>query len=178
MDEKIRRNKKGICGPEISFTGTTPLNTKKQEFLSNIKNRNEFIKILSEKLVDAGCTVCNTMCDINVIIAKEAVRMSAKKLTVVVGEEATLLILMCFYAKIESYGLYLKSYKKVKSTKSSRLWNITETQALVGANKSKLLLFVNAFGGCQSTSHIFGVGEAVMYNKLDDKHFVGMLLWY
>lgn len=177
MDEKILRNKKGVCGPEISFTGATPLKTKKQEFLSNAKNRNEFIKILSEKLIDAGCTVSNTMGDANIFIAQQASRISEEKITVVVGEETTLLVLMCFYATDENCGLYLRSCEKVKSTKSTRLWNITETRNLIGGNKSELLLFVHAFGGCQSTSHIFGVGEAVIYNKLDDKHFAGKILY-
>lgn len=177
MDEKNRRNKKGVCGSEISFTDATPLKIKKQEFLSNSKNRNEFINILSEKLGEAGCTVFKTMGDANILIAKKAACISIEKMTVVVGEEATLLVLMCLYAKDENRGLYLRSCKKVKSTKTTRMWNITDIQTSLGANKSKLLLFVNAFGGCQSTSHIFGVGEAVMYNKLDNKHFAGKNLY-
>lgn len=171
MDEKNRRNKN--FGSEISFTGATPLNTKKQEFLSNTKNRNDFIDILSEKLAETGLSVAKTTGDANILIAKRAVSMSAEKMVVVVGEEANLLVLMCFYANEENCGLYLKSCKKVKSTKSSRMWNITETKTSLGAKKSELLLFVNAFGGCQSTSHIFGVGEAILFNKLDDKVFAG-----
>ncbi len=171
MDEKHRRNKN--FGSEISFNGATPLKTKKQEFLSNPKNRNEFINILGKKLEETGVAVANTMGDANISIAERAISLSAEKLTVVVGEEATLLVLMCFYAKQENRRLYLKSCKKVKSTKTSRLWNITETKTLLGPIKSELLLFVNAFGGCQSTSHIFGVGETVLFNKLDDKVFAG-----
>lgn len=174
MDDKNRRNKN--FGSEISFIGATPLKTKKQEFLSNSKNRNKFVDMLSEKLVETGLTVAKTTDDANILIAEKSVSISAEKMTVVVGEEATLLVLMCFYAKDENHGLYLRSCKKVKSTKTSRLWDITETKIWLGTEKSELLLFVNAFGGCQSTSHIFGVGEANLFNKLDDKVFAGKSL--
>ncbi len=177
MDEKILRNKKGVCGPEISFTGATPLKAKKQEFLSNVKNRNEFIKILSAKLVEVGCTVSTTTSDVNIFIAQQAARISDEQMTVVVGEDTTLLVLLCFYTKDENCGLFLRNWKKVKSTKCARLWNITETRNLIGGNKIGLLLFVHAFGGCQSTSHIFGIGEAVIFNKLDNNHFAGKILY-
>lgn len=178
LDEKFLRNKKGICGAEVSFTDDTPLKTKKQEFLNNDKNRNGFIKMLSEKLVKAGCTAYGTIGDVYVLIAQTAALMSHKKMVVVIGEEANLLPLMCFYVRANNCGLYLRCFKKHKSAHSTRLWNITETQKLMGIDKSKYLLFVHAFGGCQSTSHIFGVSEGILYNKLDDKHFVGMNLLY
>lgn len=178
LDEKFLRNKKGIFGAEVSFTDDTPLKTKKQEFLNNNKNRNGFVKMLSEKLVKAGCTAYGTIGDVYVLIAQTADCISRKKMVVVIGEEANLLPLMCFYVRANNCGLYLRCSKKHKSTHSTRLWNITETQNLIGIDKSKYLLFVRAFGGCQSTSHIFGVGEGILYSKLDDKHFAGMNLIY
>lgn len=174
LDEKFLRNKKGICGAEISFTDATPLKCNKREFLNNDKNKNEFVKILSQKLVDAGCTTHCTFDDLNLLIARTAALMSRKKVVVVIGEEANLLPLMCFYVEADNCGLFLKCFKKQKTTKSTRLWNITETKNLMGVDKAKYLLFVQAFGGCQSTSHIFGVGEGILYSKLDDKHFAGM----
>lgn len=174
MDERNRRNRN--FGSEISFTGTTPLNTKKQDFLSNTKNRNEFINVLSERLLATGCTVSKTTADANIVIAKRAASVSTEKMVVVVGEEANLLVLLLFYARDDNRGLYLKNCKKGKSTNTTRLWNITETKALIGVTKTELLLFINAFGGCQSTSHIFGVGEAVMFNKLDEKDFASEIL--
>lgn len=132
--------------------------------------------MLSEKLANAGCTAYGTVGDANIFIAQTAACMSRKKMVIVIGEEANLLPLMCFHVKANNCGLYLRCFKKHKSTKSSRLWNITKTQTLMGTDKSKYLLFVHAFGGCQSTSHIFGVGEGLLYNKLDDKDFVGMAI--
>lgn len=79
LDEKLLRNKKGICGAEVSFTDDTPLKTKKQEFLNNDKNRNEFVKVLSEKLVKAGCTTYGTIVDVYVVIAQTAACLSRKK---------------------------------------------------------------------------------------------------
>lgn len=171
MDEKSRRNKNS--GSEISFTGTTPLRIKKQVFLSNVKNRNEFVNMLSRKLGETGFTVSKATRDVNVVIAQRVAVMSTEKMTVAIGEEAALLALMCFYAKNKNHGLYLRCSKKVKSTKTTRLWNITETKRLIGDKKCELLLFVNAFGGCQSTSHIFGVGETFLLNKLEDQAFTG-----
>lgn len=171
-DEKASRNKKGICGSEISFSGATHLNVKKQEFLNNVNNRNNFIRCLSTKLAKAGCTVIRTYGDENIEISSTAARMSREKDVVVVGEEGSLVVLLCYYAETEHHGIYLRGYRKTKISKS-RLWNITETKRSLGISTSKHLLFANAFGGCQSVSHIFGVGEGILFSKLNEKHFSG-----
>lgn len=154
----------------MSFTGTTPLKYKKEVFLSNVKNKEKFIKILTEKLQHAGCIVMNTAGDANVLIAQIAADMSDNKTVVVIGEETNLLILLCYYAKEDNCGLYLRSGEKSKTTKATRLWNITETQKLLGKNNSKYLFFVHAFG-----RGIFGVGEGALYTKLKDHCFSGII---
>lgn len=175
MDEKNLRNKKGICGVEVSFTGTTPLKSKKQQFLNNPKNKNSFVKFLSERLERAGFNSIYATGDGNALIARTAVDSSQQNSTIVIGSETNLLILLCFYANDDTCGLYLRSDKKIKATKSTRLWNILQTKNMLGSLKSTYLLFVHAFGGCQTTSRIFGVGEGVLYSKLNDKQFSGSL---
>lgn len=172
-DDKFLRRKNGLCGSEISFNGATILKTKKQEFLSNVKNKNNFVQILSQKLAEDGCTVLKSFYDHNIEIATTAARMSCENMTVVVGEEGTLLILLCYYTNASNCGLYFRGHKKHKSTKTTRVWNITKTRSLLGDDAAKHLLFASAFGGCESTSHIFGIGEGAIYLKLNNDHFSG-----
>ena len=48
---------KGVVGVEVTFDEATILNTNKELFLSNNKNKQKFIKLLGKHLQQEGCKV-------------------------------------------------------------------------------------------------------------------------
>lgn len=95
-------------------------------------------------------------------IVKAAVKASEHQPTTLIGEDTDLLILLLYYAGRNNRGLYFRS-DKLKSTK---VYNIIEMKQVLGSDLCSQLLFIHAFTGCDTTSHIFGVGKHTAFHKL------------
>lgn len=59
-------------------------------------------------------------------------------------------------------GLYFRSDK----SKATKVYNITEMKLVLGSDLCSQLLFIHAFTGCDTTSHIFSVGKQTAFQKL------------
>ncbi|KAA0194715.1 hypothetical protein HAZT_HAZT007781 [Hyalella azteca] len=134
-----------LCNqPSALFT------TKKEQFLTNASNKQEFVNMLSQKLVSAGCHVLQAEGDADVLIAKTAVEYANECSNTVIGEDTDLITLLIFSTNPDSEALYLQSDKK--KGKKFRVWDIHWFQRSVGPEVCTLLPFVHAIAGCDTTS--------------------------
>ena len=59
-----------------------------------------------------------------------------------------------------------------KKGKKFRVWDIHWFQSSLGIELCSLLAFAHAIGGCDTTSHLFGIGKGVPLRKLkNDQNF-------
>ncbi|KAA0201837.1 hypothetical protein HAZT_HAZT011856 [Hyalella azteca] len=142
------RRSRGAAGVKVNFNHDTPFTTKKEQFLTNASNKREFVNMLSQKLVSAGCHVLQAEGDADVLIAKTAVECANECSTTVIREDTDLLILLIFITNPESEALYLQSDKK--KGKKFRVWDIHWFQRSVGPEMCTLLPFVHAIAGRSS----------------------------
>jgi len=91
--------------------------------------------------------------------SSRAVARAAESPTTVVGEDTDLLVLLICHPDQESHTLYMQSDKK--KGKKFRVWDIHWFQRSLGTEMSSLLSFAHAIGGCDTTSHLFGIGKGV-----------------
>ena len=91
------RRTHGIVGPTIEFTDTMPLKIKKERFLANSTNKQQFINNLVNVLIDEVCTVVHCESDADLHIVKAAVSSAIKKETVLIGEDTDLLVLLLYH---------------------------------------------------------------------------------
>ena len=90
--------------------------------------------------------------------------------TTVIGEDTDLLVPLICHADPESHPLYMQSDKK--KGKKFRVWDIHWFQRSPGTEMYSLLPFANVIGGCDTTSHLFGIDIGVPLRKLnDDQNF-------
>ncbi|KAA0203748.1 hypothetical protein HAZT_HAZT002769 [Hyalella azteca] len=148
----------------VNFNHSTPFITKKEQFLANASNKQEFVNMLSQKLVSAGCHVLQAEGDADVLIATTAVECASECSTPVIGEDTDLLILLIFSTNPNSEALYLQSDKK--KGKKFRVWDIHWFQRSLGPEMCTLLSFAHAIAGYDTTSHLFGIGKGVPLRKL------------
>lgn len=171
-DESWLRETKGCLGIEAVFDFETELKMKKEMFLRNKKNKQRFTSLLTKKLKDNSFEARTSFGNPIVMLAKTAVELSRTYNTVVVGKQADLIMVLCFLALPESFSLvYL--YEET-SKKAIQMFLISEMKETLGEEQSKYLLFVNAMGGCKTTSQIFNLSKAALLNKLDDDRFVNI----
>lgn len=171
-DESWLRENKGALGIEVVFGSGTELKLKKELFLRNRKNREQFIGLLTEKLKVNGFSVIESSVNVNVLMAKVAVELSKTHNITVVGKRADLIIVLCHYALLDNSAIHFMYEETPK--KPLQLYKITEMKKQLGEIRSKHLLFVHAMGGCETTSHMHNISKAALLNKLDDDRFANI----
>ena len=129
---------------------------KKEDFLSNVENKQSLINLVSQRMKDRGCHVIQSEGDADVEIVKAAVSMSSNKSTSLIGEDADLLVLLLHHASTsDGNKLYFYSDKGSPAT----VYDIKAMKKLLGNDVCSSLLFLHAFTGCDTTSAVFGIGK-------------------
>lgn len=179
-DSAQQRRSCGRVGPTVEFTRDMVMKSKKDEFLSNKRNKQHFINMLSERLQEAGCRTCHATGDADVLIAQTAVGCADIGQTILVGDDTDLLVLLCYHVKDGSHNIFFRPEPKAGKKKTPRCWDIKALQRFLGRNVSNYLLFAHAMLGCDTTSRVFGIGKGVvikhMLNATDFKSHAGVFL--
>ena len=99
--------------------------------------------------------------DADVLIAITAVNEAESAQTIVIGEDTDTLILLCYHANYTRHNIFYTSDVK-SGTKRKKIWDINQTKESLGFRICKLLPVLHALSGCDTTSHINGVGNGVL----------------
>jgi hypothetical protein len=73
-----------------------PFKSKKELFLGNVENKQNFITLLANHLRNQDCKSIHDDNDTDTLIVQTAVQCSKTINTVLVGEYADLLVLLCY----------------------------------------------------------------------------------
>ena len=157
-DNVHRRRTGGMIGTEVKVEGQLIMNTKKEKFLANSKNKQKFIDLLSSKLKATGVRTEHAKADADLLIVKTAIDAAANEDTILVGEDTDLLVLLCYYAKDLPSKLYLRPEPKAQ-TKRAKTWDICATRKGLGDAVCNNILFLHATLGCDTTSKLYGIGK-------------------
>ena len=76
------------------------------------------------------------------------------------GDDTDLLILLIFYAELIANDIYFAPEPKANA-KKIRTWHIKPLKTTLGSNVCDHIIFVHAVLGCDTTSHVFGLGKGV-----------------
>ena len=117
---------------------------------------------MTEELENKGCSVINAAGDAVVDIVKAAAHESEKQSTTVIGEDTDLLVLLLFYADPDRRDLYFRSDK----SKDIKVYHINLIKKVLGCDLCSHKLFAHSFSGCDSSSHIFGLGKKSVFQRL------------
>jgi hypothetical protein len=158
----IRRSK-GLVAPKVVFTKDMPFKTKKDIFLTNTENKQQFINMLSSELVECGLETRHATDDADVLIVNTAVEYSTANEVVLIGEDTDLLVLLCHHAKDDRRRIYFKSDRCKGPTK---IWDIHKTRLILGPHLCNHLLPIHALTGCDTTSRLYGIGKGFAIKKL------------
>ena len=138
--------------------------SKREEFLSNAKNKQHFINLLSDALRRANCQVKQAAGDADVTIVRAAVDSGQSTPTVFVGDGTDLLVLLCYHMDIHGCDVFFRPEPKTNLTRR-RVWNIKKVKQQLGPEVCENLLFIHAFLGCDTTSRILGLGKGAALKK-------------
>ena len=157
-----QRKIRGV-GPQVKFMSSAVISHKKDIFLSNDSNKNNFILMLAEKFSSCGFFVHHAHTDADLLIVRSALERAQSRSTVAIGDGTDLLILLCYHNDLQSrFSIYLKL----------RIWNIKRTQEKLGIGICRNILVLHAILGCDTTSRIFTSGKGMALKKMvSDNNF-------
>lgn len=166
-DMTHQRRSKGKYGTTVTFEPDMVLTMKKEHFLANKQNKQQFISMLSDELQKANCETHHASGDADLLIVQKAIQCATTTNTVLIGDDTDLLVLLCYHASIDSHDLLFCSEAR-KSTKKSHIWNIKATKQLLGPDICKHILFLHAILGCDTTSRLHGIGKGTSLKKFKE----------
>ena len=98
-----QRKTGGKADATVTFLESMKVTLKKEVFISNPRNKQRFINMKSSCLQQNNCQKYQAKGDADVLIVKTGVESAQEKNTVVVGEDTDLLVLLCFYVRLDSW---------------------------------------------------------------------------
>ena len=168
-DTTHERRTKGHAGVTVAFTSNMQLTMSKAKFLANKTNKQQFIKMLRDQLEMNNCKVHHAPGDADLLIVQESVESATMSTTILVGDDTDLLILL--YSSLHSHRVFFQPEPK-KSTKKPHVWNIQIVKEQLGPEICTHMLFLHAILGCDTTSHLYGIGKGTSLKKFKSStHF-------
>lgn len=162
-----QRRASGKVAATVTFTESMSITLKKDNFLSNPKNKQRFLMMLSQALQNAGCVTYHSDGDADLLIVKTAVESARTKTTVLVGDDTDLLVLLCYHASEDGCDLYFRPEPKANA-RGARVWHMKKVKDQLGREVCRNLLFLHAMTGCDTTSRLYGVGKATALKKFEN----------
>jgi len=153
----IRRTH-GITGAKVYFTLSSPLSTKKETFLKNSENKQNFIFALARELERNGFDVYHAQGDADVLIVKTALQIAETSNVVIVGEDTDLLVIALYHIKSTHKTVVLKPAAKQTTSKVVRIWDIQKAKQVLGG-PTRTLPVLHVLSDCDTTSHIIGISK-------------------
>ena len=166
------RRGSSMTGPEVVLDESNKVCLKKDLFLSNYKNKQQFLYLLGVHLSNAGCTVHHSTGDADCLIVQKSIESAQTKPTVLVADDTDLLCLLLHHAHGSLKQLIFAPAPKSTSKKPPRIWDIQHARSQIGADLCKDILFLHALSGCDTTSRLYGIGKGKFVTKyLSDDAF-------
>ena len=141
------------------------------QFLANKDNKQQFINLLSAKLMEKNCRTYHATGDADLLIVQKAMESASTMNTVLIGDDTDLLILLIYPASLESCSLFFKPEPK-RNTKNFHIWNIQAVKEHLGPEVCTHILFLHAILGCDTTSQLYSIGKGKSLKKFrENNHF-------
>ncbi|GBO09400.1 hypothetical protein AVEN_220465-1 [Araneus ventricosus] len=137
---------------EIIFNEATCPETSQGQFLANERNMVRFIDLLKKFLQEANVTVKQAVEDADVLIVETAVSVKSQYDNIfVVGEGIDLSVLLTGLSPMKENLFFRKCGK-------GRTPDVLYSTTSFKYKFSRMILFIHAFSGCDTTSALFGHG--------------------
>ena len=147
------RRSSGKIGPTIDFKIDMTLTVPKKIFLSNERNKQQFINTLAHHLRQKGCPTIQAPEDADLYIVLEAMKQAEKNSTVIIGADTDLLALSIYYFDETAHkNVYISGHWSSQSSKKHNIkyWDVKRLKSAMGPVSSRIL-FCHALLGCDTT---------------------------
>jgi len=155
--EHIRRS--GNTTADILITLSTEAHKNQEAFLKNENNKKQLIAILTQRFQNEGHAIRNSESDADTLIVATALEYAKNENVTVVADDTDILVLLLYHWRINLKEMSLLS--EGDKRKKTIAWNIRQLCEHHGPNVSQQILFIHAWGGCDTTSATYRKGQSI-----------------
>ena len=112
---------KGKQGISVRFTEKMKLNMKKEDFLTNLDNKQRFLEMLAIQMNENHLQCIQSIGDADLLIVKTAIDSARNKTTVMTGEDTDLLIRLLYHAKNSGRQIFFTSEQRNRTKAKTKL---------------------------------------------------------
>ena len=153
-----RRAKTHLICPDVVLAESNVVRHTKQLFLSNNKNKQQLINLLAKYFTEEGHKIYQCDGDADTTIVDVALKCAlTKEAVTVVAEDTDILILLLYFWNKEMSNVSMRS--EPRKGQELKEFNIGQMAKKLNENIVKHVLFIHAWGGCDTTSAIFNQGK-------------------
>lgn len=157
--EHLRRSLAYQSSADIDVKETIMVNQKQHTFLTNDNNKKKFIKLLSKYFKEDGHDVHLCDGDADTVIVDVALEFACGGKSVsIIAEDTDILVLLIYFWNTEMAEILMRS--EAKKGCEEKVHDIAQLAQGLDRNIVKHLLFVHAWGGCDTTSATFNHGKS------------------
>ena len=140
-----------------------------QTFLSNERNKVQFISLLGHYLEADGQFVHNSIGDAYTIIVACALQFAIRGSNVnVVADDTDVLVLLIYHWNQDMADIYFQSEAKKSQKKDLMVWKIRDLMNKASKVVTSHLLFIHVWSGCDTTSATFGKGKTTLLKNIKE----------
>jgi len=163
--EHQRRSVKVMkLSPDITYNEGSKIVTDQHAFLANEKNKNQFIAALISTLSAVGISAMQGQGDADTDIVSQALHCATNKnqSVAVFVDDTDILVMLVSHYRNDMQEIYFVSDVQTKSAAGKQI-NISQLQQSLSPGSVQQLLVINAIGGCDTVSAMFGHGKASVF---------------
>ena len=145
------------------FKPRSEVNCKQSEFLSNNDNKTALIKALALKLRAKGHVVVECEGDADRTIAMKGIEVPReRKFATVIADDTDILVMLVHMWDQTMDDLFLRHEARKSIKKDLEIISIKNVASSLPSHVKENLLFIRAWGGCDTTSALFGQGKTAV----------------
>ena len=140
-------------------------NIKKHIFLTNLENKQNFMKLLGGTLHDSGCHILYSESDADRLGVETAIKLNDVSDCIVSGDDTDLVVLLIYFRslKIErNKQLLFKPEPKQNAKKIPYCWDISFLILNLPERVVSNILFAEAINRCDTTSHLHSIKNKLL----------------
>ena len=147
--------------PDVVFDGNTPVTFEQDGFLANLSNKKHLIRLLMQYLAGSQIGVQQSAGDADTDIVSVALELaSIGSLPIAVfADDTDILALLIYHVRPNMSAVFFVSDARMRSKKDSKTIKVQSVQDNIGTDACQVILAAHAFGGCDTTSAVFGFGK-------------------
>ena len=166
-DHEHSRRGSSTC-PDFNIKRETLCTVTQQSFLTNSNNKTGLLAILIPQLIEDGHTVKQAVSDADRLIVRTAVQAASDGRSVTVFANDTDVITMLLHHWEEHMSsIVVRSEFKSKGNTVWKQLDIREASLFLNPEVKKFVLFIHAFGGCDTTSGIHEKGKGTVAKLIE-----------